>query len=42
MGHSLAVLLELSILATFVAEQSALGVVLCLAYGWFSATRALF
>lgn len=41
-GMLIAVLLELSIVATFVANRSVLGLVLCAGYVWFSATWAFF
>ena len=41
-GHLLAVLLELSMVAVFAAEHSITGLCLALAYSWFSATWALF
>jgi hypothetical protein len=37
----IAVSLEVAIVATFTAHHSIFGLVLCTAYGWFSATRAL-
>lgn len=40
--HLLAVALELSIVATFAAEKSYVGLSLCIAYAWFSATWAAF
>lgn len=41
-GHIIAVILELSIVATFIVHRSAIGLILCVAYLYFSATRALF
>lgn len=35
----LAVAIELTIVETFFADRSFFGLVLCLAYAWFSATR---
>lgn len=40
--HMVAVLLELAIVTTFIANRSLFGVALCVAYCWFSATYALF
>lgn len=37
----IAVLLELSIVFMFTVHHSVVGLLLCLAYFWFSATRAL-
>lgn len=37
----LAVAIELAIALTFIYERSILGVVLCIAYFWFSATLAM-
>lgn len=37
----LAVALELAMVATFIAHRSWFGLLLALAYGWFSATRAM-
>jgi hypothetical protein len=42
LGHIIAVILELSIVATFIVHRSAVGLLLCVAYAYFSATRALF
>lgn len=41
-SHILAVCLEIGMVATFVAHHSVVGLVLCVAYAWFSATWALF
>lgn len=41
-SHAVAVALELGIVVTFVFEQSLLGLGLCAAYSWFSATWAMF
>jgi hypothetical protein len=41
-SHMLAVVLELGIVVTFVFEQSWIGLALCGAYSWFSATWAVF
>ena len=38
---ALAVALELSIVVTFVAERSVIGLLLCVAYAYFSATWAM-
>jgi hypothetical protein len=42
LSHLLAVALELSMVVVFAANRSAVGLVLCAAYLWFSATLALF
>ena len=42
LGHIIAVLLELSIVATFTVHHSVVGLLLCAGYAWFSATWALF
>jgi hypothetical protein len=39
--HLLACALEAAIVAAFIGHRSILGLLLCLAYGWFSATWAL-
>ena len=38
--HMLAVALELAIVGTFIANRSIIGLALCFAYVWFSATWA--
>jgi hypothetical protein len=40
--HVVAVVLELSMLATFIANRSIVGILLAFAYAWFSATWAMF
>lgn len=42
LGMLVAVLLELCIVATFCANRSIVGVVLCVGYAWFSASWAFF
>jgi len=42
LSHIVAVILELSIVATLTAHHSYVGLGLCGAYAWFSATWALF
>ena len=41
-NHLIAVVLELTIVITFIGNHSLFGVALCGAYGWYSATWALF
>lgn len=40
--HSTACALELGMVATFIAHRSIVGLLLCVAYAWFSATWAMF
>jgi hypothetical protein len=40
-GHALAVAIELAIVGTFTAHHSYVGLALCAAYAWYSATWAL-
>lgn len=42
LSHVVAVVLELAIVSVLVAHHSIGGLVLCVAYSWFSASWALF
>jgi hypothetical protein len=42
LGLIVAVMLEISVVATFTVHHSVVGLLLCAAYAWFSATWALF
>lgn len=42
LGLVIATILELGIAATLVVHHSLFGLLLCVGYGWFSATRAFF